>query len=299
MVRSLVAAAVLATGTALSAQAADLLPPPPALDGPLRGSIVADSGFYVRGDLGIGLNTTAKGSSTITNSGAIFTPPGLSYDEATITPGPIFGLGAGYRFNSWFRADVTGEYHGGGTWRSRESYADTPGSGNPAGSNSCVGQADPTATPARCSDYYKASIDHGLFLANGYFDMMSFGSITPYVGVGVGTAYNRIGKISDTAGTSLTGATEYSNVATKWNFAWAVMAGASVNIVRGLDLDLGYRYVDMGKMDGGATNCTCSLSEIQHFKFASHDFRVGLRYTFSDIAPAPMPMASPTLMRRY
>ena len=296
MVRFLVAAAVLAAGTALSANAAnaaDLLPPPPALDGPLRGSIVADSGFYVRGDLGIALNTTAKGSSTSTNSGAAFTPPNLSYDETTITSGPIFGVGAGYRFNNWFRADVTGEYRGGGTWRSRESYDDTPGP-----STSCVGATSGPAT-TRCSDIYKASIDHGLFLANGYFDVMSFGSVTPYVGVGIGTAYNRIGKISDTSGTSLTAGTEYGNVATKWNLAWALMAGASVNVARGLDLDLGYRYVDMGKMDGGTTNCTCTLSEVQHFKFASHDFRVGLRYAFGDTAPAPMPMRAPTLMQRY
>ena len=149
MVRFLVAAAVLPAGTALSANAAnaaDLLPPPPALDGPLRGSIVADSGFYVRGDLGIALNTTAKGSSTITNSGAAFTPPNLSYDETTITSGPIFGVGAGYRFNNWFRADVTGEYRGGGTWRSRESYDDTPGP-----STSCVGATSGPAT-TRCSD---------------------------------------------------------------------------------------------------------------------------------------------------
>ena len=93
--------------------------------------------------------------------------------------------------------------------------------------------------------------------------------------------------------------TEYGNVATKWNLAWALMAGASVNVARGLDLDLGYRYVDMGKMDGGTTNCTCTLSEVQHFKFASHDFRVGLRYAFGDTAPAPMPMRAPTLMQRY
>ena len=292
---SFVAATALAVATLASAQAADLLPPPPALDGPLRGSIVADSGFYVRGDVGVGLNTTAKGSSTITNSGAPYAPPHLSYDETTISDGVILGGGFGYRFNNFFRADITGEYHGGGTWRSRESYDDTPGA-----NTSCVGQADVNAAPARCSDLYKASIDHGLFLANGYVDLWSFGSVTPYLGVGLGTAYNRIGRISDTAGTSAT-SVEYSNAVSRWNFAWALMAGASVNIARGLDLDLSYRYVDMGKMDGGTTYCTgtCGLSEIQHYKFASHDFRVGLRYAFGDVAPAPVVMGAPTLVRRY
>jgi len=65
-------------------------------------------------------------------------------------------------------------------------------------------------------------------------------------------------------------------------------------------MDFGYRYLDKGSMSGSAIVClpvgiACGL-ETHKFRLASHDFRVGLRYSFDS---APMIAAPPPLIRKY
>ena len=73
--------------------------------------------------------------------------------------------------------------------------------------------------------------------------------ITPYVGAGVGFAYNKLFGLTDT-GYAFTGRRRlsptggYSDDGGKRNFAWALMAGLSFNVTQNLKLDLGYRYLD-------------------------------------------------------
>ena len=274
--KALSLAGMIMFGGAGSALAADLLPPPPPVDAPLRGAIFENSGFYVRGDAGVAINNPGPGSSTITGT----TLTNLTYDWQHESVGAIVGLGAGYQFNSWFRADLTGEWHDGGKWTSQESYDST----------GCVN----TGT-GRCLDQYSAKINHGVFLANGYADLGTWGGLTPYVGVGLGTAYNSIGGITDTFPT-FPGTPAVSNSATKWTFAWALMAGMSFDVTQNLKLDVSYRYLNMGSMDGGTVVCNgaCGIRETQHFKFSSNDIRIGLRYMFGEVPPPP-----PVLVRKY
>jgi opacity protein-like surface antigen len=75
--------------------------------------------------------------------------------------------------------------------------------------------------------------------------------VTPYVGAGVGAAYN---VLADEG---------------RWNFAWAAMAGAAYHLSPNLSFDFGYRYADLGR--GIALDN--SLLDVN-----AHEFKVGFRY---------------------
>ncbi|ODN68517.1 outer membrane protein [Methylobrevis pamukkalensis] len=67
----------------------------------------------------------------------------------------------------------------------------------------------------------------------------------------------------------------------KWNFAWALTAGASYAFTERLSVDVNYRYLNLGEASLGTvtTQCLCttdaSTDDIQ-----AHEIRVGLRYAF-------------------
>ncbi len=277
-------AALIFTGaaavTAGSAFAADILPPPPPIAPPI--AVAAEfSGWYIRGDVGIGQNTKEEFRSTFAPG---FVVPGLRYDQASLSSHYILGLGLGYQFNSWLRADATIEYNGGARWKQVESYA---GACGPAG---------------RCIDLYSGRISSGVFLANGYVDLGTWYGVTPYVGLGVGAASNKVGAITD-IGVN-TGGFGTSPAVSKTNFAYAIMAGLAVTMTPNMKLDIGYRYLDKGSMNGGAIVCQpvnvpCGL-ETHRIRLASHDVRFGIRYMFGETYSAlpPPPMPAP-LIRKY
>jgi opacity protein-like surface antigen len=62
----------------------------------------------------------------------------------------------------------------------------------------------------------------------------------PYIGGGVGWANNQLGTVTY-ARTSINGGTIN-------NFAWNVGVGVGFEISKGMILDVGYRYVDLGKL---------------------------------------------------
>jgi len=66
---------------------------------------------------------------------------------------------------------------------------------------------------------------------------------------------------------------DYSQSLSKWNLAFALMAGFSYDIAPNLKLDLGYRYVNFGTMSFK------SLSGALFDKgLTSQEVRLGLRY---------------------
>jgi opacity protein-like surface antigen len=66
---------------------------------------------------------------------------------------------------------------------------------------------------------------------------------------------------------------DFSRSVSKWNFAFALMAGISYDISTNLKLDLGYRYVNFGSMSFK------SLSGSLFDKgLTSQEVRLGLRY---------------------
>ena len=96
---------------------------------------------------------------------------GMGWDSAT-----FFGLGVGYKFNDWFRADFTGEYRG---------KANFHGSDNV------------TFTGGRGVDNYSGSKSEWVFMANAYVDLGTWWCLTPYVGAGIGGANVKISGFRD------------------------------------------------------------------------------------------------------
>ena len=90
---------------------------------------------------------------------------------------------------------------------------------------------------------------HALML-NGYYDVTKLHShVTPYVGLGIGAARNEISeerRIDRTNGDLL------NKVAgtNKNKFAYNVMLGAKVKATDSLFLNVGYKYIDLGKLEG-------------------------------------------------
>src|SRR6187401_2487483 len=104
-VKSFIAAGA-ATLLSSAAFAADMAIAPP----PYAAPVVEDfGGWYLRGDIGFS-NQRVK---EIRHSDAARYSQIDSFTQQTnFDTGGIFGLGVGYQFNSWFRADVTAQYRG-------------------------------------------------------------------------------------------------------------------------------------------------------------------------------------------
>ena len=258
----------------------------------LRGSVAPEfSGWYIRGDGGVGINNLRSSTSDFLPG---FVVPSFQYDYAKLGDSGLIGIGVGYQFNNWFRADLTGEYRGSANYHAVASY-----DGIAAGVN--CGQV--LGGSPRCSDIYNGTVSSTVFMANGYVDLGTWAGLTPYIGAGVGFANNKSGMFTDTA-LGLSGG-GFSTGASKTNFAWAGMAGLSYAVSQNLKLEMGYRYLNLGSVNSGAIICQpvgiACPQEVQKFKLASHDLRIGMRWMIND-TPAPMmapaPMMQP-LVRKY
>jgi opacity protein-like surface antigen len=258
------------------AAAADLsLPPPPPVE---PGYVPVDfsGGFYLRGDVGEGNIQLRNAEQDIGNSTNFPNGvPNLHQNSASTDAEVIFGLGAGYQFNNYFRADVTGEY------RSSGYHATETASG-------CNG------LPAGCADQYGATFHSAVFLLNGYVDLGTWYNVTPYIGAGVGASLNNFGGITDYNLAFYGLNSGYAPSKTTTDLAYALMAGFSYSLTPNLKLDIGYRYLDMGRIASNpivCTNAPCPL-ETQHYHLSSNDIRLGLRYVFNE---APPPRAFPII----
>ena len=95
----IVVAAALAATTA--AKAADL-PDPPFIPAPEFIPEEVGGGWYLRGDIGVDF---FKDPSVVYNNSLVF-----SMEE--LQPSVMVGVGAGYEFNKWIRADLTADWRG-------------------------------------------------------------------------------------------------------------------------------------------------------------------------------------------
>src|SRR5579872_7351876 len=103
--RAVIVAGAVAIGAMGAAHAADLdLPPPPPVEAPPPPPV---SGWYLRGDVGVGINSINNVNSSFDSN---FVVTGDEFDSRSVGDAAILGFGAGYQFNQWFRFDVTGEY---------------------------------------------------------------------------------------------------------------------------------------------------------------------------------------------
>ena len=280
-IKALFVAGVASLAAMSPALAADLLLPPPPPVEPVIVPIDFGGSFYLRGDVGVGISDSRqKGSSIDTYV------PDLRYNTSTFDDAAFVDLGVGYKFNNYFRADVTGEYRTAAAFRAVESYDGSSFFGPGAGRN---------------YDVYHGSISSAVGLVNGYVDLGTWWCLTPFVGAGVGVAHVNVASISDQGPPNALGTGAgfgYSSSHSQTNFAFALMAGVGFNVTPSTKIELGYRYLDLGDARSGAIICQNASScpnEVQHYKLASHDIRLGVRYLFNDNPPP----AQYPLVRKY
>lgn len=126
-------------------------------------------------------------------------------------------------------------------------------------------------------------------MLNAYKDLGNYGGFTPYIGAGVGMAYNKVDDVYFTGNPALVNSIHGDN---DLSFAWSLMAGVGYQISDRAVLDLGYRYADLGSAQServdtaGFVNPRVDIDDL-----TAHEFKVGLRYYFGQaeqIAYQPM-----------
>lgn len=249
------------------ALAADLLPPPPPVEAPVLAPVMDTSGWYLRGDVGVAINQMSSLRSTLQPTNMLGGgAPAIATAYSDIGDSAIIGIGVGYQFNNWFRADATIDYRTSASYRKGMTY--TAFCANPF-----------------CLDTYTANVSSAAFMLNGYVDLGTWAGVTPYIGAGVGMASHRMKGLTD-VGAGLGTA----NDMTRTNFAWALMAGLGYNVTPNLKIDAGYRYIDMGSIASNPIVCeaiTACFFEVQSYRATAHDFRLGVRYMLGE-ASAPV-----------
>ena len=286
-VKFLLAAGAASLMSSTAVFAADMaIAPPPQMYAPQP---VAEDfgGWYLRGDIGQ-TNSSGKLDQAFYRSSST-----TSYEQRghQFTGGTSYGLGIGYQFNNWFRADVTGEY------RSKVSFS---------GSDYAV-----VAGLGPISDNYSGGYSSWVGLANAYVDLGTWWCVTPFIGAGVGAANIKTtglqdnGNLFTTVGTApntqavVTGSSYSADGASKTNLAWAVHAGLAYKVNNSFTVELAYRYLNMGTAIHGAGRAFDSSisgpSSFQYRDLTSQDVRIGVRWNL-DAAPAYAP--PPPLIRK-
>ncbi len=291
-----VAGAVVAGATNL-ASAGDLPAalPLPSYDTPLRGTVDATSGIYVRGDVGVGITRIRKFTSDDYDTGiAGGFIEGLQFSGER-DPNPVFvGVGIGYRFNNWLRADATIEY------RTASSFGYTDRFNRP----------DLSPLSAQ-SNTYNGTLASTVGLFNAYADLGTFcqlGCITPFVGAGVGFVNHQVTGLTDQGIVSFPelapGQTDFPTLGiyrngSRTNLAWALHAGAAYNVTPNVTLELAYRYLNLGQAQSSAGTNTFNgspLAAIKAKEIDSHDVKLGMRWALGGdccAQPAPEPVYAP------
>jgi opacity protein-like surface antigen len=260
-----------------SAFAADL--PPIIQKAPV--AVAEFGGWYLRGDIGI----SSERAGSFRQEGFGGAPLPLSVQQVTkeFSGAGIFGVGFGYEFNSWLRADITGEYRNGSIFR---------GFGIVTAANGT------TLIP----EHPTVNKTEWVFLGNVYVDLGTWWSVSPFVGAGVGMANVRLKGFNDVAiasldpilGTTILNANNWAPDGSKWNFAWAVHAGLAYHVTPNFTVELAYRYLDMGDGVTGSP-ITGFDGTIQGTRFhveniTSHDLKLGIRWMLDEPMPAPPPL---------
>jgi opacity protein-like surface antigen len=255
-------------------------PPPVVMETPL-------GGWYLRGDVGIGVQSFSNFTFAQTNAAFVW-PSSWAIVQKDIQDTSIFGVGVGYELNNWLRMDVTGEYRTKAAFKATGSYT-----------NFCAGGG-------ACFDVTEGNYSAAVVMANAYLDLGTWWCLTPYIGAGVGGAYNRITGIQDlginSSGTVGFGLSNADSAA--WSLAWNAQAGLTYNVTNNFKVDLNLRYLRLGSPQSAEVYCqntaACPGALYTLSDMSSWDFRLGVRWMLQPEAMPVMmpPPAMPPLMSR-
>jgi opacity protein-like surface antigen len=275
--------ATAAIAAASAASAADYEPPvfeAPALEEEYV-PVEVGNGWYLRGDVGYVFETRFDEPDYRTFDIGTATYASDSFDTARLEHDFTFGVGFGYRFTDYMRADVTWDMFKG-------KFDGTTSSPAPCD----AGVEDPDTS---CRSVDSSSMYGSAFMANAYFDLGTYKGFTPYIGAGAGMARVKWDRLTNQIycvdGPVLPGDACVGNpyaaathaAAASWRFTYSFMAGLAYDVSKNMKLDVGYRYrhVDGGDMFGwDAASAAGGATGIQGTEdgMDMHEVKVGLRY---------------------
>jgi opacity protein-like surface antigen len=197
---------------------------------------------------------------------------------------PSFAIGAGMQLTDNFRTDFVVDYKNLKSKYSTTQVSDPDIKAQIAGATT-IGD---TATTTTTLEQNKLSMRSFSTMLNGYYDVGQFGVFKPYVGAGVGLAFNKFKVTSSATSTTsvvtvtatgpsdpvVTGPTaipvkpvQYKN---KTNFAFQATVGTAINVASNVDLDVAYKYANLGKPAKGKGLKSVAVNQVTF----------GLRYSF-------------------
>jgi opacity protein-like surface antigen len=170
----------------------------------------------------------------------------------------LFGIGLGAKFVPWLRTDIT-----------VTGRTDYPGSAT-----------NTTLLPGRTLRA-TADIDSLVATVNAYYDFPKVWRLTPYVGAGLGIARNHVTPTNLFANGVQVGAVDAD---THSYFAWRAGGGAAFQLGSRTALDIGYSYLEAGKVVSAATGniggTPVNFGSRASAKLQAHEIQAGLRLNF-------------------
>ena len=130
---------------------------------------------------------------------------------------------------------------------------------------------------------FRGSMDNYLFMINAYYDFEeAHESFVPYISGGIGLSR------METDNSKITNAASTINLSeggeTKDNLGWALGLGTAVQMEGDVSLDIGYRYVEMGKTKGdgvfSGSPAIATNSGTNFDNLFAHELYLGLRVGF-------------------
>lgn len=233
------------------------------------------SGWYLRGDIGYAVSTSLDDVRYRTFDPLLSTYSDASFSSSNLDTDFNGGVGFGYRFTDYLRADMTLDMFKG-------DFDGTTGA-----DFACPGEA--AGTGCRTED--SASLYSTNLMANGYVDLGTYAGFTPYVGAGIGVSRVKWNRLTNSsycvpgvdACSGLPQASSKHDGEASWRLNYALMAGMAYDVSNNLKLDLGYRFrgIDDGSMfgwDEGSAAAGASGTQGEDGGFSTHEVKVGLRY---------------------
>ncbi|MFL0791204.1 MAG: outer membrane protein [Prochlorococcus sp.] len=145
--------------------------------------------------------------------------------DGAFASGAVIDAALGYRFNEWLRAEALLSYRPSSDYGGEANFLN-------------AGASQPVS----------ANLSSIAGFAVGYLDLPKIGKIQPFLGSGVGSARNRISsvrydfpKLGSSAKTTIVGGTSHG-------FAWLLTAGVAIPLSPQLNLDIAYRFTDLGRV---------------------------------------------------
>lgn len=232
------------------------------------------SGWYLRGDLGYSVSSSTGVSFNRNTAGGDA--------NASLSDDYSIGIGFGYTFNDFVRADVTYDIFSSRSWDGGASGCGVDGLG--------------VAYTGDCASADSGIIEASNLGLNGYVNLGQFGGFSPYLGAGLGLAHveysgtdSVIACVVDPGesceyGTHSGGSanpetfisTDSYAGGSSVNFSYALMAGVDYRIDRNWVADIGYKYTNITSEDVFASGGTATTVEFDGVEI--HEVRAGLRY---------------------